>query len=120
MNIPLSTPETFQERLEKLRGYCEREERNFTEVKKSNFVWALLAREKETDRMVRDFANVLRVPAEEVRRIEPGFLGPPAGLIERIEGYVEAGTQHIILGFPKGWERPAMELFHDEVLSAIA
>ncbi|MFQ5837266.1 MAG: TIGR03560 family F420-dependent LLM class oxidoreductase [Thermoplasmata archaeon] len=120
VNIPFSTPDTFKERLDRLRHYCEKGGREYSSMKKSHFLWALLGREGQIDRMVEDFAHVLGMSVEDVRGIgKKGFIGTPSDLVERLHGYVKAGAEHIILGFAKGWEKSSMELFHDEVLGAL-
>ncbi len=56
------------------------------------------------------------MPVENVKRIgRTGYLGTPEGLGTRLREYVDAGADHVILGFAKGWEGVSMELFHDEV-----
>ncbi len=114
-------PDSFRGRLERLHEFCDAAGRDFSELERSHFMWALLGREDDLDRMVQDFAKTLRVPVESVRRIgATGYLGPPEGFPERLEEYSDAGAQHVILGFAKGWEGISMELFHDEVLQDIA
>ncbi len=117
VDVSFMDPTDFGERLEKLRGYCDAEGRDFSELHKSHFLWALLARGEDVDRMARDFAATLRVPVENVRRIgKTGYLGPPDGLAGRLGEYVDAGADHVILGFAKGWERVSMEIFRDEII----
>ncbi len=117
VDISFMGPQSFRTRLEKLREFCDAAGRDFSELHKSHFMWALLGREEDIDRMTQDFAGTLRVPVKRVRRIGvTGYLGPPQGFVERLEQYSDAGAQHVILGFAKGWERVSMELFHDEVL----
>lgn len=117
VDISFMGPESFRARLDRLREFCAAAGRDFSELAKSHFMWALLGMEEDLDRMAQDFADTLRVPVENVRRIGvTGYLGPPTGFAERLEEYGDAGAEHVILGFAKGWERVSMELFHDEVL----
>jgi F420-dependent oxidoreductase-like protein len=119
VNIPFLRPDGFRERMERLRSHCEAEDRRFSDLRKSVFLWAFVGDEGRFDRMVTDFARVLGTSEESVRRTaQAGFLGPPSSLVELIGEYVEAGAEHIILGFARGWEVACMELLHDEVLPA--
>lgn len=118
VNIPFRPPEAFGERVERIRAFCQEEGRDVPRI--STFPWTLVAEEGDLEELVGEFAAALRVPQERVRRIgEDGFLGPPEALVGRLQGYVDAGAAHLILGLAKGWERRSMELIHDRVMGAL-
>lgn len=119
VNIPFSGPEDFGKRVQRLRRHCEEEDRRFSDLRRSAFLWALLGEGDGLERMLVSFAKTLQKTVEDVRRIgQAGYIGPSSGLLDVIERYVEAGANRIILGFPKGWEATSMELLQNDVLSA--
>lgn len=119
-NIPFSSVEAFRGRLQYLRARCERYGREPSGIRASTFLWAFVGSEGRIQQMVKEFAKVLSVPEQRVKAAgKDGFVGPPSQFLERLNAYVEAGAQHIVLGFPRGWEVASMELLHDEVLPAL-
>lgn len=52
-------------------------------------------------------------PASDIRRRQMCYAGPPAGLVEWLQGYVSAGAQHLVLRFAGDHER------HLEMLAEI-
>jgi F420-dependent oxidoreductase-like protein len=114
------TPEEYRERMDALRRFAEEEGRDFAQLGKSHFMWALVAEDPHVDRMVKSFAQTLGTPEEQIRAAGGrGYLGEPEGAVAAFEQFIEAGAQHLILMFAKGWERRSMELIHDEVMSQL-
>ncbi len=106
--------------MDALRRFAEEEGRNFAQLGKSHFMWALVAEDPQVDRMVKSFAQTLGTPEERIRAAGGrGYLGEPEGAVAAFERFIEAGAQHLILMFAKGWERRSMELIHDEVMSQL-
>lgn len=116
----LPSLEEFQDRLNALRRFAEEAGRSFDDIGRSHFTWGLLAEESQVDAMVESFARSLGSTEERVRALGArGYLGGPDGAAARFSEFVEAGAQHLILVFAKGWERRSMELLHDEVMGAL-
>lgn len=113
-------PDRFGAGLARLEEFSE-EGGSPSEIRKSHLTWCLVANPKELDRLVEDFARALGAPVENIKRIgQTGFIGTPPELVERLKSYVEAGADHIILGFAKGREMESMKLIHDEVIPVLA
>ncbi len=116
----LPSLEEFQERMEALRRFVEEEGKDFAQLGRSHFMWSLIAEASQVDEMVASFAQTLGTPEERIRAVGGrGYLGEPEGAVAAFEPFVEAGAQHLILMFAKGWERRSMELIHDEVMSQL-
>ncbi|MFQ5920322.1 MAG: LLM class flavin-dependent oxidoreductase, partial [Thermoplasmata archaeon] len=114
------TPEEYRERMEALQRFAEEEGRDFALLGKSHFMWALIGEPPQVDDMVRSFAQTLGAPEDRIRAVGGrGYLGEPEGAVAAFERFVEAGAQHLILNFAKGWERRSMELVHDHVMSQL-
>ncbi len=114
------TPEEYTERMGALRRFSEEEGRDFDQFGRSNFMWALVAEASQVDTMVTSFAQTLGAPEDRIRAVGGrGYLGEPEGAAPALQKFIDAGAQHLILTFAKGWERQSMELIHDHVLSSL-
>lgn len=111
------TAEEYAERLGVLERACEEVGRNPAEVRKSHFFFPVVAEAAHEEEVIRDFARALQSTEERIRSLgERGYLGEAAGLVDHLQPYVDLGVSHFILGLPKGWEIPAMQGIHDEVM----
>jgi F420-dependent oxidoreductase-like protein len=114
------TAEEYRERMDSLRRFAEEEGRDFSQMGRSHFTWGLVAEAGQVDDMVKSFAQTLGAPEERIRAVGGrGYLGEPEGMASALEKFIEAGAQHLILAFAKGWERRSMELIHDHVMDQL-
>ncbi|MFQ5552941.1 MAG: TIGR03560 family F420-dependent LLM class oxidoreductase [Thermoplasmata archaeon] len=114
------TPEEYAERMETLRRFSEEEGKDYDKFGRSHFTWALIAEASQMDAMVTSFAQTLGAPEDRIRAVGGrGYLGEPEDAVAALQKFVEAGAQHLILAFAKGWERQSMELIHDHVMDEL-
>ncbi len=116
----LPSLEEFQERMDALRRIAGEEGRDFAQFGRSHFMWSMISDESQIDAMVASFAQTLGSPEDRIRMMGGrGYLGVPEGAVARFSAFIEAGAQHLVLAFAKGWERRSMELIHDEVMGQL-
>ncbi len=116
----LPSLEEFQERMDALRRIAGEEGRDFAQFGRSHFMWSLIADESEIDDVVASFAQTLGAPKDRIRAVGGrGYLGGSEGAVRRFRAFIEAGAQHLVLAFAKGWEKRSMELIHDEVMGQL-
>ncbi|MDX1534092.1 MAG: TIGR03619 family F420-dependent LLM class oxidoreductase [Thermoplasmata archaeon] len=116
----LPSLEEFRERMETLRRIAEEEGKDFDGFGRSAFMWGLVAEASQVDEMVSSFARTLGAPVERIRAVgDRGYLGDPEGAVQKFGDFVDAGAQHLILAFARGWERRSMELIRDRVMGQL-
>ena len=111
------SPERYRERLEELRGACERVGRDFDSIKKSQFMGVLVAGDQAgLDRVLAGLAREQGATVEEARARYRGFIGRPEEVTGFLREYTALGVEQFMLMFPYGYEAESVRLMAERVL----
>ncbi len=111
------SPERYRERLEELRGACERVGRDFDSIKKSQFMGVLVAEDQAgLDRVLEGLAREQGNTVEEARARYRGFIGRPEEVTAFLREYTALGVEQFMLMFPYGYEAQSVRLMAERVL----
>jgi F420-dependent oxidoreductase-like protein len=114
-------PDLFRERLEALKKYCRKFNRDYSEIRKSAGLMITMAEEEEElrgkveDQLRRSDTPYMRY----LSRQAPNLVGTPEKIAEAINEYASLGVDHFILRFHFGDEVESMRLFVEEVKDKI-
>jgi len=89
------TPEQVAHKYAVLRGHCETEGRDYASIERTNLTWVSVTPDGRTGSMT------------------------PAGLVDRLGGWAEAGSHHTIFSVRNVWDPAKLELLGRDVLPAV-
>ncbi|MCX8073122.1 MAG: TIGR03560 family F420-dependent LLM class oxidoreductase [Candidatus Binatia bacterium] len=118
-NVPFIAPEVFAQKNAVLTQWCEKLQRDPTEITRTVNVGLAIARNetelaRKRDGLRQQFGAILEF-------MEPGMLvGTVPQVIDRVGEYQKAGADWVIVALRAPFDREGLQLFVEEVLPAFA
>lgn len=112
------SPDVYQEKLNRIHEYCEREGRNPKTLRKSYGAWTRVYPDEETKIQIwQKIADQRNMTLEEVsERYESSLHGTAEEIIEKLRAYIKVGISDFIFMFPQNQEVESMRLFNEYII----
>jgi F420-dependent oxidoreductase-like protein len=116
-NMLPNPPGQMADLLKTLNGYCEKYQRDCTEIEKSYLTRLVMNEDAgKIDQTVQALAQLRKVSPEEAKAMI--LAGTAEDIKKQVQGYIDAGVTHIIIGQRQPYDREGLQRFAKEVMPA--
>ncbi len=116
-NMLPNPPGQMADLLKTLNGYCEKYQRDCTEIEKSYLTRLVISEDAgKIDQTVQALAQLRKVSPEEAKAMI--LVGNTEEIKKQVQGYIDAGVTHIIIGQRQPYDREGLQRFAKEVMPA--
>ena len=116
-NMLPNPPGQMADLLKTLNGYCEKYQRDCTEIEKSYLTRLVMNEDAgKIDQTVQALAQLRKVSPEEAKAMI--LAGNTEEIKKQVQGYIDAGVTHIIIGQRQPYDREGLQRFAKEVMPA--
>jgi alkanesulfonate monooxygenase SsuD/methylene tetrahydromethanopterin reductase-like flavin-dependent oxidoreductase (luciferase family) len=119
INIAWSfSPDVFQEKLQRIKEFCEEHGRDPTTLALSYGVWTRVfnneAEAEEAKQKMKEARGFTDEQLEE--RLEGSLYGTAVAITAKLKKYIALGITHFIFMFPKDEEIESMKIFSEDII----
>lgn len=122
VNLVNCTPEEYGQRLSVLKNHCLKIGRDYDEITKSWHGQIIIEEREKAKELAHKFKQESSIKSVQETDFEvflgKMILGTTEDCVERIQSYIDAGTEYIIPHFPFSDDLKAHRIFIDEIVSA--
>ena len=116
-NMLPNPPGQMADLLKTLNGYCEKYRRDCTEIEKSYLTRLVINEDAgKIDQTVQALAQLRKVSPQEAKAMI--LVGTAEDIKKQVQGYIDAGVTHIIIGQRQPYDREGLQRFAKEVMPA--
>jgi F420-dependent oxidoreductase-like protein len=117
-NVGGGNPEMVRQKLEVLKGHCDKVGRNYDEIVKSTSIEPMVILENEGD--ADSATKGLRGEQSLEQYLQRAYVGTAEQLAERLGGLAEAGATYVIVYFPRAaYDQSQIRQFAEEIIPMV-
>ncbi len=121
VNLVNCTPEEYGKKLEVLKSYCEKNDRDYNSIIKSWHGLIVFTEKEKAKKMILKFKENSRIKSIQETSLEESMnrviVGTPEDCVDKIQDYINSGVEYFIPHFAFSNDLESEQIFIDEISS---